>query len=194
MASAGKKASTRGSGSRNGARKDGLLNGAALKGAARKSPTATKIEARRSAIHGNGVFAVAPIAKGERIIRYLGKLTSHDEVDERYGGQDEDGHTFLFTLNDDWVIDANVRGNVARWINHSCKPNCESSIEEDPKGRPERDRIYIEALRDIKAGEELTYNYGIVLDVPHTAVRKRLWACRCGAAGCTGTMLQPKRK
>ena len=178
LASAGKKASTPGSDGRNGSR---------------KPPAAAKIEARRSAIHGNGVFAVAPIAKGERIIRYVGKLTSHDEVDERYGGQDEDGHTFLFTLNDDWVIDANIRGNVARWINHSCKPNCESSIEEDPKGRPEHDRIYIEALRPIKAGEELTYNYGIVLDVPHTAARKRLWACRCGARGCTGTMLQPKR-
>ena len=138
------------------------------------------------------MFALTPIRKGQRVVRYLGKLRSHDEVDEVYGDEDDTGHTFLFTLNDDWVIDANVRGNVARWINHSCRPNCESSVEEDPKGRSDHDRIYIEALRDIRPGEELTYNYGIVLDVPHTAARKRLWACRCGSDGCTGTLLQPK--
>ena len=165
----------------------------AAKAAKAASALGSKIEARRSTIHGNGVFAIAPISKGEQVIRYLGRLTSHDDVDERYGGQDEDGHTFLFTLNDDWVIDANFRGNVARWINHSCAPNCESSVEEDAKGRSDHDRIYIEALRDILPGEELTYNYGIVLDEPHTAAAKKLWGCRCGASNCTGTMLQPKR-
>jgi SET domain-containing protein len=164
----------------------------AATGAARPRRTA-KIVARRSAIHGNGVFAVAPISKGERVIRYKGRLRTHAEVDAEYGDENETGHTFLFTLNDDYVLDANVDGNIARWINHSCKPNCESSHEEDAKGRPDRDRIYIEALRDIRPGEELTYNYGIVLDEPHTAKNKRLWACRCGAKRCTGTMLQPKR-
>ena len=78
-----------------------------------------KIEARLSKIHGNGVFATEAIAKGERIVRYKGKLRTHEEVDEEYGHDDEDGHTFLFTLNDDYVIDANVDGNIARWINHS---------------------------------------------------------------------------
>ena len=153
-----------------------------------------KIEARSSRIHGNGVFALQPIARGERIVRYLGKMRSHDEVDEVYGDDDETGHTFLFTLNEDWVIDANVRGNVARWINHSCDPNCESSVEEDPQGRSDHDRIFIEAIRDIAPGEELTYNYGIVLDQRHTAARKKLWGCRCGAKNCTGTMLQPKKR
>ena len=152
-----------------------------------------KIEARLSPIHGNGVFATAAIRKGERIIRYKGKLRTHDEVDEAYGDDDEDGHTFLFTLNDDYVIDANVDGNIARWINHSCKPNCESEVEENDKGKREKDKVFIHALRDIKAGEELTYNYGIVLDEPHTAKVKKLWACKCGARNCTGTMLQPKR-
>lgn len=152
-----------------------------------------KIEARRSEIHGNGVFAIAPIAKGERIVRYKGTLRTHDEVDAEYGEQEEDGHTFLFTLNDEYVIDANVGGNVARWINHSCAPNCEAVVEEDDKGRPHKDKVFIEAIRDIAPGEELTYNYGITLDERHTPKLKKLWGCRCGAPGCTGTMLQPKR-
>ncbi len=158
-----------------------------------KKKTVKKIEARLSPIHGNGVFATQAIKKGERIIRYKGTLRTHDEVDEEYGGDDENGHTFLFTLNDEYVLDANVSGNVARWINHSCDPNCESEVEEDDKDRRHKDKVYILALRDIRPGEELTYNYGIVLDEPHTAKLKKLWACRCGAKNCTGTMLQPKR-
>jgi SET domain-containing protein len=153
-----------------------------------------KIEARRSPIHGNGIFATELIKKGERVIRYTGALRTHEEVDEDYGDLEENGHTFLFTLNDEYVIDANVRGNIARWMNHSCDPNCESEVEEDPKGRKLKDKVFINALRNIKPGEELTYNYGIVLDEPHTAKAKKLWACRCGAKNCTGTMLQPKRK
>ena len=153
-----------------------------------------KIEARLSPIHGTGVFATELIRKGERIIRYQGTLRTHAEVDEEYGEEDEDGHTFLFTLNDEYVIDANKRGNVARWINHSCDPNCESEVEEDPKDRREKDKVFIHAIRDIKPGEELTYNYGITLDEPHTPKLKKLWGCRCGSKKCTGTMLQPKRK
>ncbi|MDH5824034.1 SET domain-containing protein-lysine N-methyltransferase [Luteimonas sp. RD2P54] len=152
-----------------------------------------KIEARLSPIHGNGVFATEAIAKGERVIRYKGKLRTHEEVDAEYGDIDEDGHTFLFTLNDDYVIDANVEGNVARWINHSCEPNCEAVVEEDDESRPHKDKVFIEAIRDIRAGEELTYNYGITLDERHTPKLKKLWGCRCGAKTCTGTMLQPKR-
>ena len=152
-----------------------------------------KIEARRSEIHGNGVFATEAIAKGERIIRYRGTLRTHDQVDEDYGDVEENGHTFLFTLNDTFVIDANISGNVARWINHSCSPNCEAVVEEDEKGRPHKDKVYIEALRAIRAGEELTYNYGITLDERHTPKLKKLWGCRCGSKDCTGTMLQPKR-
>jgi len=153
-----------------------------------------KIAARLSPIHGNGVFAEEAIRKGERIVRYKGTLRSHEDVDREYGDQEENGHTFLFTLNEDYVVDANVGGNVARWINHSCAPNCEAVIEENDKGKRKKDKIFIEALRDIAPGEELTYNYGIVLDEPHTAKLKKLWACRCGAKRCTGTMLQPKNK
>lgn len=153
-----------------------------------------KTEARRSAIHGNGVFATGAIAAGERIVRYKGKLRTHAEVDRLYAGDLESGHTFLFTLNDKYVIDANEDGNAARWINHSCEPNCEAVLEESDAGKKRKDRVYIEAMRDIAAGEELTYNYGIVLDEPHTAALKKRWACRCGSARCTGTMLQPKRR
>lgn len=152
-----------------------------------------RIQQRRSRIHGNGVFAAADIAAGARLIEYKGLRRTHEEADALYGDSLETGHTFLFTLNDDYLIDANVDGNVARWINHSCAPNCQAVLEEDPEGDPLRDRVFIEALRDIAAGEELTYNYGIRLAVPHTAALKRQWACRCGAADCTGTMLQPKR-
>ena len=153
-----------------------------------------KIEARKSDIHGNGVFAIAPIKKGEFIIEYKGKRRTHDEVDADDSGDVESGHTFLFTLNDEYVIDANHKGNRARWINHSCSPNCEALIDEHEGGNRKKDRVIIESIRDIAEGEELTYNYGITLDEPHTARLKKVWACLCGAKNCTGTMLQPKNK
>jgi len=153
-----------------------------------------KIEARKSAIHGNGVFAIADIKQGEPVVEYKGKRRTHAEVDADDTGDVESGHTFLFTLNDEYVIDANHKGNKARWINHSCDPNCEPLIDEHDGKNRKKDRVLIEALRDIKAGEELTYNYGIVLGEPHTAHLKKVWECRCGAKKCTGTMLQPKSK
>ncbi len=153
-----------------------------------------KTEARRSAIHGNGVFATAPIKKGERVIRYKGQLRTHADVDRAYAEEPDSGHTFLFTLNDKYVIDANIDGNDARWINHSCAPNCEAAYLEHDSGKKRKDRIYIEAMRVIAPGEELTYNYGIVLAEKYTAELKRLWACKCGAKDCTGTMLQPRKR
>jgi len=151
-----------------------------------------KIVTRRSAIHGNGVFAAAPIAMGERIIEYKGRRRTHADVDAGDSGDIESGHTFLFTLNEDWVIDANHEGNAARWINHSCAPNCEAVLVEN-EDDPKRSKVFIEAIRAIRPGEELTYDYGIMLSVRHTARLKKLWACRCGAKTCTGTMLKPKR-
>jgi SET domain-containing protein len=148
--------------------------------------------ARRSPIHGNGVFATAAIAKGEEIIRYKGKLLTHAQADELYGDGGETGHTFLFTLNDEYIIDANQGGNTARWINHGCAPNCRAVVVESASGDRRRDKVVIEALRDIRAGEELTYDYGIVLDVPHTARLKKLWRCLCGARQCTGTLLKSR--
>jgi len=141
---------------------------------------------RKSGIHGRGVFAAARIPKGTRIIEYKGQRVTHEEVDRRYADVSEtDSHTFLFEVDDDWVIDASVRGNAARWINHGCSPNCEA-VEEDG-------RIFIEATRDIRPGEELTYDYNITLEERHTPRMKRIWTCLCGAKRCRGTILARKR-
>jgi SET domain-containing protein len=137
---------------------------------------------RRSSIHGRGVFALAPIPKGTRIIEYKGERISHEEADERYSELHANSpHTMLFTVNDEIVIDATRRGNSARWINHSCAPNCE--IADD------NDRIFIEAGRFIRPGEELSYDYNLQLGEPHTAAAKLEHACFCGARRCRGTML-----
>ena len=143
-------------------------------------------EVRKSPVHGNGVFAIRPIAAGERIIEYRGERITWDDATERAaraGGPVN--HTFYFSLADGRVIDGGRRGNDARWINHACTPNCEAFEDEG--------RVYIHAMRDIDAGEELNYNYALIYDEPHTARLKKLFACRCGTPGCTGTMLAPKR-
>ncbi|MEZ5544924.1 MAG: SET domain-containing protein-lysine N-methyltransferase [Lysobacteraceae bacterium] len=147
---------------------------------------------RRSKIHGNGVFAACNISAGTELVEYRGDRMTHDEADDKYGDTLETGHTFLFTLNDDYIIDGNRNGNIARWINHSCDPNCEAVLLEHEGNDRRRDKVFIHAKRDLKQGEELTYDYGIVLSVPHTGKLKKLWACRCGARDCTGTMLRPK--
>ena len=152
-----------------------------------------RIVTRRSKIHGNGMFATRAIPKGEKLIQYKGRLRSHDAVDRAYGEEEDNGHTFLFTLNDDYVIDANLDANNARWINHSCNPNCEAVFYEDEGGNKRKDEVWIESRRAIKPGEELSYNYGITLAERHTPRLKKLWACRCGARNCTGTMLQKKK-
>ena len=151
-----------------------------------------KTVTRKSAIHGNGVFAALPIRKGERLIEYKGLRRTHEDVDAGDSGDIESGHTFLFTLDENWVIDANFEGNDARWINHSCAPNCEAVLVEN-EDDPKRTQVFIEAIRAIKPGEELTYDYGITLAERHTPRLKKIWACRCGAKDCTGTMLKPKR-
>lgn len=152
----------------------------------------SKVVARRSNIHGTGVFARQDMKRGERIIEYKGLRRSHDDVDADDAGDAESGHTFLFTLNEEWVIDGNHRGNVAKWINFSCSPNAEAVLEETEGKDRRRDRVFIEARRAIKAGDELTYDYNITLDVPHTARMKKIWECRCGAKTCRGTMLKLK--
>ncbi|MGB5102122.1 MAG: SET domain-containing protein-lysine N-methyltransferase [Steroidobacteraceae bacterium] len=137
---------------------------------------------RRSRIHGSGVYATRMIRKGTRIVEYLGDRISHEEADERYAakGQD-DGHTFLFVVNDAIVIDAGVDGNDARFINHSCDPNCETVIEGA--------RVFIEALRTIRPGEELGYEYGLTWETTDDPEELANYTCRCGAARCRGTML-----
>lgn len=148
---------------------------------------------RRSAIHGNGVFAAKKLAAGLEVMEYTGRLRTHAYIDKMYADTVESGHTFLFTLNERYVVDGNFDANDARWINHSCEPNCKPYVIEDPGQDPKLDRIVIETLRDIDQGEELTFDYGIRLDCRHTARLKKVWACRCGAPTCSGTMLKPKR-
>ena len=140
------------------------------------------IEVRNSAIHGRGVFALRRIPKGTRIIEYTGERVSHAEADRRYEDRpDDDNHTFLFIVDRRTVIDAGVGGNEARYINHACDPNCESVIEAR--------RVFIEALRDIEAGEELAYDYQIQREKDDPANVDEIWACRCGTDHCRGTML-----
>ena len=149
----------------------------------------SKIAQRNSKIHGQGVFATAPIAAGEDVVEYKGKLRTHKEVDEEYGGKDT-GHTFLFILNDTYVIDANINGNVARWLNHGCAPNCKAYVIEHESGDPRKDKVVIEAMRAIETGEELTYDYDIRIEEPITDEERKLWACHCGAPNCSGSMLK----
>lgn len=152
-----------------------------------------RIATRNSPIHGKGVFAVAELPAGEVLIEYKGRRITHAQADRRYGDDGESGHTFLFTLNDRYVIDANEGGNAARWMNHGCSPNCEAVIEEDPDGDLRKDRVLIQTIRRVQPGEELVYDYGITLAERHTPRLKKIWACRCGARNCSGTMLRPKR-
>ena len=143
---------------------------------------ASLYEVRRSGIHGNGVYAAKSIPKGTRIVEYLGERISHKQADDRYEakGQD-DGHTFLFVVNSRVVIDAGVEGNDARFINHSCDPNCDTVIEGG--------RVYIESLRDIEPGEELGYEYGLTWESTDDEEELKNYTCRCGAKRCRGTML-----
>ena len=143
-----------------------------------------RISVRSSNIHGRGVFAASFIPKGTRIIEYKGRRMSEKDADEKYG-DDSSPHTFLFLLDNEIVIDANHEGNSARWINHSCDPNCEA-IEENG-------RMFIDATRDIRTGEELSYDYNLVLEERHTPAQKRLHACGCGTRKCRGTILAAKR-
>jgi len=128
-------------------------------------------ELKPSGIHGTGVFARADIPAETCIVEYVGERVNKEESERRR----KDGNFFIFIVTDDFDIDGWVEWNPARFINHSCAPNCEA--------REEDEHIWVYALRDIKAGEELSFNYGYDLqdyeDHP----------CRCGAPNCLGFMV-----
>ena len=146
-----------------------------------------RIQVRRSGVHGKGVFALAPLARGEVIIEYKGEVITWQEALRRHPHDPKDpDHTFYFHVDEEHVIDAKFGGNNARWINHACQPNCEADEVDN--------RIFIKALRAIKPGEELFYDYGLVLDERQTAKVKRQYACWCEAPSCRGTLLAPKRR
>jgi uncharacterized protein len=151
-----------------------------------KSNSTRPYEVRRSKVHGRGVFATRDIPKDTRVIEYKGEIINEDEADRRYPWvDDEPHHTFLFRLEDGTTIDAGPTRTAAKYINHSCNPNCEA-VEEDG-------RIFIDTLRKVKKGEELVYDYHFILDEPHNAANKKLYPCYCGSRKCRGTMLAKKR-
>jgi SET domain-containing protein len=151
--------------------------------AAKRLPYSVKV----SGIHGNGVFAHRRIAAGACIVEYMGERVEWGEALQR---ADANGgpinHTFFFTLNDGRIIDGGSHGNEARFINHSCEPNCEAFEHEDG-------RVYIYSMMVIERGEELSYNYALIYEARHTPAVKRAFECRCGSPACSGTMLRPKR-
>jgi SET domain-containing protein len=142
---------------------------------------------RHSPVHGYGCFARQDIPKGTRMIEYFGERISHKEADKRYEGADvNDNHTFLFIADRKTVIDATRGGNESRFINHSCDGNCESDTE---KGR-----VFIDAIKNIKKGEELGYDYQIGRDKNDPPNVDEIYACRCGSPKCRGSMLWPPLK
>jgi len=146
----------------------------------RTQPASQPFVVRRSGIQGVGGFAVRQIRKGEEIIEYAGERISQSEGDRRY---DDKPHTYLFEVSSRTLIDGAVDGNDARFINHSCRPNCESVLQ--------RGRIHIQALRRIRTGEELTFDYSLPRDKSLGAAEDEIYPCRCGARICRGTILEP---
>lgn len=138
-----------------------------------------RITARRSPVHGMGLFALQPIAAGERVIEYKGELTSWRRAAARQ--RSEAGHTFVFGLSDGRVIDGSRGGNSARFLNHACSPNCEA-IETG-------ERVFIHALAAIAPGEELFIDYCLSVDGAVTDDIRTQYRCHCGASGCRHTML-----
>ncbi len=153
---------------------------------AKKTGTSAKLAVRRSGVHGKGVYATSAIREGARVIEYTGRhLPWKEAMDLPPHRPDEPYHTFFFSLDNGDVIDANVGGNASRWINHSCAPNCETDERDD--------RIFVYALRSIRAGDELFYDYKIVPAERRTKKLEKEFACRCGTAQCRGTMIEPPK-
>lgn len=143
-----------------------------------------RVQMRRSGVHGNGVFAVQDLKAGELLMEYTGEVISWKEALRRHPHDpSQPNHTFYFHIDDKNVIDGGVNGNDAKWINHSCEPNCEADEQDG--------RIYIKALRDIPAGQEINYDYGLVIDEPYTPELLADFPCWCGSESCRGTLLSP---
>lgn len=137
-------------------------------------------------MQGLGAFATRHIPAGLQLIEYTGERLTPSEAEARYPEvEGERHHTYLFAIDDRVVVDAAVGGNEARFINHSCAPNCDAVIEDG--------EIWIETLRDIFPGEELAYDYAYVLAERHTRAARKRYPCNCGAAMCRGTILARKR-
>lgn len=142
-------------------------------------------EVRNSDIHGRGVYATKDLEPETQIIEYLGEYINKEESEERAWAQaakaEENGEAavYIFTLDKKWDIDGNVAWNDARLINHSCEPNCEAWIEED--------QIFIYAVKPIKKGEELTFDYGFDIDC------YKDHPCLCGRDSCVGYIVSQEQ-
>jgi hypothetical protein len=136
---------------------------------------------RNSKIHGRGVFAKRQIRKGVKIIEYTGPIVNEKEAD-KIGILNEDGHshTMLFEIGKNKVINGN-QGGDARYVNHGCDPNCETVQDGD--------QVFIEAIRTIKQGEELAYDYHLQIEGKVTDEVKKEFACFCGSPKCRGTQI-----
>jgi SET domain-containing protein len=155
--------------------------------AANSKAAGRRVQVRESGVHGKGVFALRDIRAGATVLEYTGERISWKEALRRHPHDPtQPNHTFYFHIDDQHVIDANVGGNAARWINHACDTNCEADEVDG--------RIFIKTVRDVAAGEELFYDYGLVIDERQTAKLKKEYACHCGSPRCRGTMLAPKTK
>ena len=150
-------------------------------------PSPRKIQVKKSGVHGKGVFAARDILKGETLIEYVGEIISAQEAEDRHPHDPSDpNHTFYFQIDDDKVIDALHGGNSARWINHCCTPNCKPDVIDG--------RVFIKAKKDIAAGSELNYDYGLIIDEPMSKKLKAQYPCWCGSAKCRGTLLAIEKK
>jgi hypothetical protein len=150
------------------------------------APGGRRIQVRKSGIHGKGVFALQPLQPGDMVIEYKGEIITWAEAQARHPHDPSDpNHTFYFHIDDERVIDGKVHGNAARWINHACDPNCEADEVDG--------RIFIKAIKPVQPGDELFYDYGLIIDERYTAKLKKEFACHCGSRKCRGTLLAPKR-
>lgn len=144
-----------------------------------------RTQVRESAIHGKGVYALRLIKAGDSVLEYKGRIITWRKAQDLHPHDpSQPNHTFYFHLDDGHVIDAKQYGNSARWINHACDPNLEA--------RQDGNRVFLKALRDIDIGEELFYDYALMIDARKTAKVKKEHACLCGSLNCRGTMLACK--
>lgn len=140
-----------------------------------------RVIVRRSSVHGKGVFATRPLAAAERVLQYKGEIVSWRDAVRRHRREGIEGHTFLFGLSDGSVIDGSRGGNSARWLNHSCAPNCEA-VEDNG-------RIFIDTLRAIEPGEELFIEYFLTTESPLDDEVRMQYLCRCESSGCRQSLL-----
>ncbi|AOJ04858.1 MULTISPECIES: SET domain-containing protein [Burkholderia] len=138
---------------------------------------------RKSSVHGNGVFALRPLKAGELLLEYKGEVIAWRTATQAHRRHGHAGHTFYFGLSNGHVIDGSIGGNSARWLNHACAPNCRA-VES-------KNRIFIEAARNIAPGEELFIDYGLEVTGSVSEQARQEYACHCGSVRCRGSMIAP---